>query len=301
MNKTYLDTRPRVLARCGGNPEKTSFIGLVSLVSLVGLTGSSVAACGGNNAPAADSSLGAVDAAYAALVRDVAQCAKQVDDCLEAADDDPAALAACRAGFDTCKQGAGEQHTNLLADAVRDCTATHRACVRAAHGRGAGECELTLHSCLSNSHPGQPVDDDTDAGAAELDARAQRDDCLDELQTCVREGGPDRDCAQAARSCVTSSLPAADMLAPQTVDGDADEEPDTAADDESGDGAKSAGTKGMKAPVTPSRSSMEEGLGKGGAVAAAARSCVSAFSACVDSGGTPRSCAQELRSCKSKL
>lgn len=237
-----------------------------------------------------------VDTAYAALVADMANCGKQVKTCVEAAGSDQDALGVCRADFDSCRESAGKNASGKLASAVRACTSEQNSCVRsAAHGE-AGSCQDALRVCLRAAHPKH--DADADAGSDEGDGRGKPADCLDELHVCVKADGPANTCAENVRQCVRDAMPKADEVVPAD---DADDSDET---DESADEPKEPKSHGKPAQAGSSAApGNSAAAGNSGAAhgskgkMSAARMCVDALSACVDSGSAPRTCAQTLKQC----
>lgn len=226
-------------------------------------------ACG--STPTTTPTESSVDSAYAALVGDIANCAKEVKTCVDGAGSDATALGACRTQFDDCRQSAGKDAENKLADAVRACTSTHNTCVRGADKGEAGSCRDDLNMCLRAAHP--KSDDDADAGSDEDKGdKGEHRDCLDDLHTCVQAAdGSAQTCAQSVCKCVRDSLPDAKSVVPSDDDAD-----DDRGRDEGGKGGKP---------------------GDVGKPISAGRMCVDALMSCIESGSDPRSCAQGLRDC----
>jgi hypothetical protein len=214
-----------------------------------------------------------VDSAYAALVGDIANCAKQVKTCADAAGSDATAQDTCRTQFDACRQSAGKEVENKLAEAVRACTSTHNTCVRGADKGEAGSCRDDLNMCLRAAHP--KSDDDADAGSDEDKGdNGKHRDCLDDLHTCVQAAdGSAQTCAQSVCKCVRDSLPDAKSVVPSDDD----------ADDKGQDESGKDGERGKPGDV--------------GKPISAGRMCVDTLMSCLESGSDPRTCAQGLRDC----
>jgi hypothetical protein len=255
------------------------------------LLGSLTLAACSTSSPKPAPSASSVDSAYAALVAEFANCAKQVKSCVEAAGGDSTALAACRDEFGTCRESAGEHAMSEIATAVRGCTEQQNACVKAAHGSGAGSCHEDLVMCLGAAHAANGHDDD-DAGVDEHGGGKSNGDCLQTLRACVQADGPANTCAEEVRSCVSETMPNAGEVVPED---DAADEDDTAEDvDES---ASPADGHGRDAGADNAHEN-PAGMGaKGQAARSAARQCVDSFASCVDSGSSPRSCVMALKQC----
>ena len=193
-------------------------------------------------------------------------------------------LAACNDAFTACQQSAGAPAANALADAVVECTRSVGPCASDAGGPAASSCHEALQSCLGATLPSPPTPDDEDGGGPDADHGSPVASCIDTLLECVMQDGNAMACAQDVRACIIASVPAPPGVIPVDPGSGAGDagmpEPPTTPD---------AGMPGDVEPTTPDA---------GMAGAPPSSSCMEAFEACVDAGGTAASCSKDLRECE---
>jgi hypothetical protein len=248
-------------------------------VAIVGLT---AAGCGTSSTvePPKDE----VTVAFDALSSAIAACGGDLAMCSQAADGDVTALETCRETFAGCQQTAGGPAAGALANAVVACTENTGTCASDAGGQAAAACHEELQTCLGANRPAPP---EHDAGSAGGGHAAPVAPCIDDLLACITGDGDVKTCALAVRTCIIANVPAPPGVIPE-------------------DPGSAAGDAGMQDdhPEPPADAGMPDDLPEpptpdaGMAGEPPAATCMEAFDACIEAGGTPKTCGMALRECE---